>query len=312
MKERNFFKLLEDQWTDKKFVCVGLDTDVRSPKFPQHIKHALEETRMLDFNRRIVDATKDIVCAYKPNSAFYERLGRHGIRALAETIAYINEVAPHVPVILDFKRGDIDNTNEGYVDFAFEYNGADAITVHPYLGPEAMRPFLAQKEKGVFVLCRTSNKGAGEYQDLEVKMTDERFSRLYQGQPADIERFGVPPTLPLYQYVAHTVAARSTGWNANHNCGVVVGATYPEQLAEVRRIVRDMPILIPGIGAQGGDLEATVKAGKDSRNRGMIINSSRGIIFASSGEDFAEAARQETIKLDKAIMACLSQEVASC
>jgi len=193
---------------------------------------------------------------------------------LANTIKFIHQVAPEVPVILDAKRADIGNTNKGYVQAAFEELGVDAITVHPYLGKEALQPFLNRGDKGVFVLVRTSNPGAGEFQDLQVN-----------GEP-------------LYQIVARQVA---TEWNKNNNCGVVVGATYPEELLLIRQVVGDMPILIPGIGAQGGDVEKTVRAGKDSRGRGMIINSSRGIIFASAESDFPLAARRETIKLKNMI-----------
>ena len=236
---------------------------------------------ILSFNRKIIDATKDVVCAYKPNTAFYEKYGIPGLSALYETIAYIHEVAPDVPVILDAKRADIGNTNADYAEAAFEYLRADAITVHPYLGAEALAPFLDRANKGIIVLCRTSNPGAGEFQDLPVN-----------GEP-------------LYRFVAHRV---SSEWNKNGNCALVVGATYPDELREVRGLVGDMPILIPGIGTQGGDLEKTVSAGKDSRGKGMIVNSSRGIIFASPGDDFADAARHETVKLHNSIIRCLQTE----
>lgn len=234
-----------------------------------------------------MEATKDLVCAYKPNLAFYR--GASGKEVLSETIEYISTVTQNVPVILDAKYADIGNTNDGYVEEAFGYFGADAVTVHPYLGAEAMKPFLERTDKGVIVLCRTSNPGAGEFQDMQV----------YQ----DSDAFAGTGSKPLYERVARNV---SYSWNYNDNCAVVVGATYPDELARVRRLVGDMPILIPGIGAQGGDLEATVRTGRNSRGQGMIINSSRGIIFASSGEDFAAAARAETIKLHNAITACLT------
>lgn len=270
--KRNFMELLRAQWAKGKFVCVGLDSEY--DKIPKsfalfHGGFGLGSI-ITKFNKKIVEATVGIVCAYKPNFAFYVAHGEDGIKALHETIAYIHMVAPDVPVILDAKVADIGNTNNGYVQMAFEYLQADAITVHPYLGQEALRPFLDCKDKGVIVICRTSNPGASEFQgDNDV-------------------------TWPLYKIVAEHVTKK---WNKNGNCALVVGATYPEELAEVRKIVGDMPILIPGIGAQGGDVEKTVKAGKDSNNEGMIINSSRGIIFASKNEDFAEAARHETIKL---------------
>ena len=242
------------------------------------------------FNRAIVDATKDIAGSYKLNSSFYEAHGAEGLAALHRTITDIRNIAPDVPVILDAKRGDIGNTNNGYVQMAFDYLNVDAITVPPYLGGESLQPFLARPEKGIIVLCRTSNLGAGEFQDLEVSAYWENTAH----------------PMKLYEYIALRV---SNDWNENGNCGLVVGATYPEELASVRRIVGDMPILIPGIGAQGGDLEKTVQAGKNTRGQGMIINSSRGIIFASNGPDFAEAARRETLKLHEAITQCLSSPV---
>jgi len=277
MNKRNFMALLRARWDKRNFVCVGLDPDLT--KIPQFMRSEYVADIIVNFNNSIVSATKDLVCAYKPNVAFYEAYGSAGITGLRRTIEYINAVAPDVPVILDAKRADIGNTNAGYVDAAFKYFGADAITVHPYLGAEALQPFLDCEDKGVIVLCRTSNKGAGEFQDKSVSV--------------------VPGcNMPLYQYVARQVA---TEWNKNNNCLIVVGATYPEELAQVRQIVGDMPILISGIGAQGGDVEKTVLAGKDSRGQGMIINSSRGIIYASSGPDFAEAAREETFKLHNLI-----------
>jgi len=287
---RNFRELLEAKWEEGKFICVGLDSDWS--KIPEcitlqmHGSHDPTYHAIRSFNEAIVDATRELVCAYKPNIAFYESHSESGLRALRETIKYIHKVAPDVPVILDAKRADIDNTNLGYVHSAFDELKADAVTVHPYLGAQALKPFLDQKDKGIIVLCRTSNKGAGEFQDLPV------------------ETNLVPPMelMPLYQCVAMRVAKE---WDWNGNCAVVVGATYPEELKIVRGIVGDMPILIPGIGAQGGDLEKTVHAGKNSRGRGMIINSSRGIIFASNGEDFAEAARCSALKLHEQIQKCL-------
>lgn len=274
MSDRNFRQMLENQWTRGNFVCVGLDSEFG--KIPESARKSGNECEVsipntvVAFNRAIVEATKDLVCAYKPNAAFYEAHGAEGMAALHRTIADIHAIAPDVPVILDAKRADIGNTNAGYVEAAFSFLQADAITVHPYLGAEALQPFLARADKGVIVLCRTSNPGAGEFQDLSVN-----------GEP-------------LYRFVARRV---SSEWNKNGNCALVVGATYPDELREVRGLVGDMPILIPGIGAQGGDVEKTVTAGKDSHGQGMIINSSRGIIFASKGADFAEAARRETNKL---------------
>src|SRR3989344_2941863 len=260
MAERNFREMLEAQWEQGKFLCVGLDSDYE--KLPEVVKGDSVRESIVAFNRSLVDATKAHVCAYKPNSAFYEAYGDQGVAALRETISYIRDSAPEVPVVLDAKRADIGNTNEGYAVAVFDHLRADAVTVHPYLGGEALSPFLQRKEKGIFILCRTSNSGAGEFQDLEVQGTS------------------------LYKVVARRTME---AWNGNENCGVVVGATYPEELREVRAIVGDMPILIPGVGVQGGDLIKTIHAGKDSCGRGMIICASRAVIFASSGEDFAEA-----------------------
>ena len=274
--ERNFRDLLEAQWDAGKFLCVGLDSDF--DKIPQSARLDGVRETLIGFNRSIIDATKDIAGAYKPNPAFYEPHGELGWSALQQTIAYIHEVAPDMPVILDAKRADIGNTNSGYATSAFENLNADAITVHPYMGSESLAPFFAWKDRGIIVLCRTSNPGAGEIQDLKV-----------DGEP-------------LYRVVARLLASK---WNTNGNCCAMVGATYPDELREVRAIVGDMPILIAGIGAQDGDLEKTVRSGKDKRKRGMIINVSRSIIFASSGGDFAGAARAKATVFDGAIRAAL-------
>lgn len=241
------------KWNEGKFVCIGLDSDYS--KIPSSFKknRSTEET-IFKFNKTIIDATADLVCAYKPQSAFYEAFGDEGWRALKKTVHYIKENFPDIPVILDAKRGDIGSTNEAYAKAIFDDLGADALTVHPYLGKEALESFLKRADKTIFVLIRTSNPGAGEFQDLIVK------GKL------------------LYQLVAEHVAQ---DWNKNGNCAVVVGATYPEELKKVREIVGDMPILVPGIGAQGGDLENTIKNGLNSKKQGLIISSSRGIIFAS-------------------------------
>jgi len=278
MAERNFRQLLEAQWEQGKFLCVGLDSDFE--KIPEAVRQAGVGETIVAFNRAIVDATKDLVCAYKPNPAFYEAHGDEGWKALRATIQYINDAAPTVPVILDAKRADIGNTNNGYAESAFDHLHADAITVHPYFGSDALTSFFERTEKGIIILCRSSNPGSGEIQNLKVD--------------------GVP----LYQIIAHMAAGP---WNANGNCAVMVGATYPEELAEVRTIVGDMPILIPGVGTQGGDLEKTVAAGKDSRGRGMIISVSRAVIFASDGADFAGRAREKATALHGAIKAALVQ-----
>lgn len=278
MAERNFRELLEAQWGEGKFLCVGLDSDFE--KIPEAARIDGVRETIVAFNRSVVDATKDLVCAYKPNSAFYEAHGDEGWKALRATIQYINDTAPQVPVILDSKRADIGNTNNGYVASAFDHLHADAITVNPYPGREALLPFLERKDKGVIVWCRTSNEGAGEFQDLQV-----------DGEP-------------LYRIVARHVAEK---WNENGNCALVVGATYPEELRAVREVAGDIPILIPAIGTQGGDVEKTVAAGKDSRGKGMIISASRAVIFASNGADFAEQAREKATALHGAIKAALVQ-----
>lgn len=273
-----FLEKLEYCWQRDTMLCVGLDSDYE--QLPAIVKaHRSIEEALFRFNRDIIDATHDLVCAYKPNVAFYEAQGDAGFRALIRTVQYIHEQYPGIPVILDAKRGDIGSTNQGYVQSAFDVICADAITVHPYLGKEALAPLLARREKGIIVLAKTSNPGSGEFQDLPIG----------------------PAREPLYQVVARHVAQE---WNDNGNCALVVGATYPEELRQVRALVGDMPILIPGIGAQGGELAATVAAGKDSRGRGMIINSARGIIFASHDSDFAAAALGAAERLSREINTC--------
>jgi len=251
---QTFLDKLKRKWEENKFVCVGLDQGE------------------FEFNKNIIDQTADLVCAYKPQSAFYETEGTTGVEALKKTIQYIREKDPGIPIILDAKRGDIGNTNKAYVKTIFDDLGVDAVTVHPYLGKESLEPFLNRADKGIIVLVKTSNPGAGEFQDLETG-----------GKP-------------LYQIVAKHVA---NDWNKNNNCAVVVGATYPEELKKVREIVGDMPILVPGVGAQGGDLEATIKNGLNSKKQGLIISSSRGIIFAPNP-------REATLKLHQEIVSSLS------
>lgn len=288
----SFMEKLAARWDEGYFVCVGLDSDHRKIPDVGPMQKAAYDAHpwpyaavQLAFNKAIVDATADIVCAYKPNSAFYEALGWRGVKALEETIAYIAQEYPHIPVILDAKRADIGNTNEGYEKFAFDQCRADAITVHPYLGQEALKPLLDRTDKGVIVLCRTSNTGAGEFQDLQVTLQGR------PDKPYDYDEY----TEPVYQIVARHVAGN---WNANGNCAVVVGATYPDELAKVREIVGNMPILIPGLVTQGGEIEPTVKAGQTKDGRGMINNLSRSVIFASKGEGFAQAAREVVLDVN--------------
>ncbi len=251
---------------NNSLVCVGLDSDFG--KLPTHLKS--KQYPQFEFNKAIIDATYDVVCAYKPNSAFYEARGADGIKDLKMTIDYLKTVYPEVVTILDAKRGDMGETTKNYVKYVFDYLGVDAVTLHVYLGQEAQRGFLERTDKGCIFLCRTSNPGAGEFQDLAI-----------DGEP-------------LYRHVAKKVVKE---WNGNGNCLLVTGATYPEELAAVRKISGEMTFLVPGIGVQGGDVEKTVKAGLNSQKAGMIINSSRGIIFASKGEDFAEKARKETMSM---------------
>lgn len=290
---RNFMELLRAKWAEGKFVCVGLDSDVS--KIPSGnipgAESMLPGSMQSEFNRRIVDATKDLVVAYKPNSAFYEDVGHEGWFALRDTVRYIHEVAPEVPVILDYKRADIGNTNLGYITSAFEYFYADAVTVNPYLGQEALQPFLDIKDKGIVVLCRTSNPGAGEFQNLPVHISNEELTFLTSRSAGVKFSFSLDKCSNTYFY-NHVAYRVSQHWNANGNCAVVVGATYPQELAEIRAIVGDMPILIPGVGKQGGDLEAAVRAGRDSKGERIIVNEARSVIFASSGPDFADAARK--------------------
>lgn len=302
---RNFMQLLQARWDEGKFVCVGLDS--ATAKLPNHLqdeRYAPYSAQRV-FNYAIIQATSDFVCAYKPNLAFYR--GASGKHALRDTIAHIHDSAPGVPVILDAKQADIGSTNDEYVAEDFDWYGADAVTVHPYLGMEAMKSFLDQKDKGVIVLARTSNPGAGEFQDRIVRPTKNEIEAWdlprpykYTGFDEDSEFY---PEMPLYQLVAYRV---SREWNYNGNCAVVAGATYPDELAQIRKIVGDMAILIPGIGTQGGDLEATVRAGANARKQGMIINGGSAVIFASKGEDFAGVARAATLDLHNNITAVLA------
>ncbi|MEK7622357.1 MAG: orotidine-5'-phosphate decarboxylase [Patescibacteria group bacterium] len=230
---------------NNSLLCVGLDQGE------------------FEFNQKIIDQTHDLVCAYKPNFAFYEALGIRGWENLQKTVSYIQEKHPEIVTIADAKRADIGNTNNGYVKAIFDELKFDAITINPYFGQEAVQPFLDRKDKGIIILCKTSNPGSGEFQDL------------------------------VWEKVAKNVASE---WNKNKNCLLVVGATYPEELKKVREIVGEMTLLVPGIGAQGGDVEKTVKAGLNSAKAGMIINSSRGIIFAENPGLEAQKLRDEINK----------------
>jgi len=264
-----FAQQLEGAWKkNDSLVCVGLDPEIE--RFPAHIRK--EPSPIFQFNRSIIDATADLVCAYKPQFAHYAAYEAED--QLERTIEYIHRVHPGIPVILDAKRGDIGNTAERYAIEAFERYGADAVTVNPYLGGDSLEPFLRHAERGVLILCRTSNPGAGDLQDL-----------MIEGRP-------------LYQVVAELAARR---WNSRGNCLLVVGATYPRELAEVRALVGEMPLLVPGVGAQGGDVEQVVASGRTRSGTGLVISSSRAILYASAGEDFARAARAATASLREKI-----------
>src|SRR5690606_29308873 len=215
--------------------------------------------------RDIADATAQYACAFKPQIAHFAALGAEG--DLERLVAHLRACHPGVPVILDAKRGDIGSTAQRYAAEAFDRYAADAVMVNPYLGRDSVQPFLDRADRGVVILCRTSNPGAGDLQDLPVRTPGG-------------ER-------PLYQHVAETIAR---DWNGNGNCALVVGATWPEQLREVRAIVGDMPLLVPGVGAQGGDVEAVVRNAVSKDGTGLMVSSSRAILYASSGDDYAEAA----------------------
>jgi orotidine-5'-phosphate decarboxylase len=276
-------RLARAQQISGSLVCVGLDPD--PAKLPRDLVRAQELSAAQDvfaggrppaalplvaFNHRIIDATADIAAAYKPQIAFYSALGAED--QLLASIRYIRQRAPHALIILDAKRNDIGNTAEAYAREAFDRYDADAVTVSPYMGEDSVRPFLARPDRGAILLCRTSNPGAKDFQDLVVD------------------------GLPLYRRVAERAAGR---WNQHRNLMLVVGATYPREMAELRQAHPDVPFLVPGIGAQGGDLEATLAAGLDSRGAGLLINSSRNIIYAGGGSP--DAIRAAAAELHAAI-----------
>ena len=272
MKNRPLFtEQLAHAWSSQdSMLCVGLDPDPK--QFPASIKG--KGGAILAFCREIVDATADLVCAFKPQIAYFSAHGAED--QLAQLIDHIHRQHPQVPVILDSKRGDIGSTAQQYAIEAFDRYQADAVTVNPYMGFDSVEPYLKYVNKGVIVLCRTSNPGGSDLQFLEVNekgQTDKEF---------------------LYQRVARLASSQ---WNKTGQLGLVVGATFPEEIAKVREIVGEMPLLIPGIGAQGGDIPATVQAGTipNAPGTGMIINSSRAILYASQDGNFADAARQAAI-----------------
>jgi len=260
-------KLLAASRRNNSLLCIGLDPD----------PGLMPRVGFLDFIKAVVDATADLVCAYKPNLAFYEALGVDGLELLQKTIEHIPD---DMPIIGDGKRGDIGNTAKAYATALFVTFGFDAATVSPYLGFDSVEPFTEYKDKGVFILCRTSNPGAGDFQGL----VDARG-------------------MPLYE----AVARKAREWNVHDNIGLVVGATYPEELKRIRQLCPEMLLLIPGIGAQGGDLVSAVEYGVDARGEKAIIVVSRQILYASRGEAFAEAARQSAQELRDRIGNLVSQ-----
>jgi orotidine-5'-phosphate decarboxylase len=258
----NFINKLNAAWTaNDSLLCVGLDPDM--DKLPAQFRQ--DPNGIFNFCKEIIDATADLACSFKPQIAYFAALSAE--RQLEDICAYAREHYPHIPLILDSKRGDIGATARQYAREAYDRYGADAVTVSPYMGSDSVEPYMEWADRGVIILCRTSNAGGSDLQFLNV-----------DGKP-------------LYQHVARLVAEK---WNANGQCALVVGATFPEELAQVRAIIGDMPLLVPGVGAQGGDVAATVKAGRTANGTGMMINSSRAILYAAQqpGEDFAMAARR--------------------
>ncbi|WP_243656750.1 orotidine-5'-phosphate decarboxylase [Paucimonas lemoignei] len=269
-----FIDKLTAAWTgNDSLLCIGLDPDIQ--KLPEELQE--EPDAIYAFCKDIIDDTADLVCAFKPQIAYFAALGAE--EELEAICRYIREQYPHIPIVLDAKRGDIGATAEQYAREAFERYRADAVTVNPYMGFDSVAPYLEWKDRGVIVLCRTSNPGGSDLQFLDVG-----------GKP-------------LYQHVAQLVADK---WNTNGQCGLVVGATFPKEIEEVRRIVGDMPLLVPGIGAQGGDIAATVAAGRTAAGTGMMINSSRAILYAKKvGEEtYAGAARRVAQETRDAINSC--------
>jgi orotidine-5'-phosphate decarboxylase len=266
-----FVARLAQAWKEQdSLACVGLDPLIE--RLPAHI--AGEPSPIFQFNKAIIDATADLVCAYKPQFAHYAAYEAED--QLERTIEYIHRSHPGIPVILDAKRGDVGSTAEKYAIEAFERYGADAVTVNPYLGGDSLEPFLRYEDRGIIILCRTSNPGGRDLQDLNVG-----------GRK-------------LYEVVAELTAAR---WNSRGNCLLVVGATVPQELAQVRTIAGSIPFLVPGVGAQGGDIRLAVEMGQTAAGTGLIVSSSRAILHASTGLDFAAAARSATLALRDAINA---------
>jgi len=272
-RSNTFNQQLQSAWASQgSMLCVGFDPDPK--RLPADLQGNAEG--FFEFCREIADATADLVCAFKPQFAYFA--SQRAEAQLEKLIKHLKDKHPHIPVILDSKRGDIGSTADHYALEAFDRYGADAVTVNPYMGFDTIEPYLKYAGKGVIVLCRTSNPGGSDLQFLNVAPNGE----------------------PLYLHVAKLAAQQ---WNSSGQISLVVGATFPEEIAKVRAIVGEMPLLIPGIGAQGGDIDATVSAGKiaDKPGAGMIINSSRAILYASSGSDFAQAAREVALSTRDAL-----------
>lgn len=267
--KQSFMNALQQIWeTNNSLVCVGLDSELS--KIPEVCRTAPHP--LFAFNKAIIDATHDCVCAYKPQIAYYAAYGAED--QLEMTIRYIHDQYPMIPVILDAKRGDIGSTAQMYAQEAFQRYAADAVTVNPFMGSDTLQPFLSYKDKGVIVLCKTSNPGSSDIQNC-----------LVAGKE-------------IYKIIAQKAQLQ---WNSNNNVMLVIGATYPEEIAMVRQIAPHIPFLVPGVGAQGGDVAQVVKKGKTTNGAGLVINSSRAIIYASKSGDFADAARKKTIALQKQI-----------
>jgi orotidine-5'-phosphate decarboxylase len=257
-----FLEQLQSAWArNDSLVCVGLDPELE--RFPEQLSGSASP--IFQFNRAIIDATADLVCAYKPQFAHYAAYEAED--QLERTIEYIHQHHPGIPVILDSKRGDVGHTASRYAIEAFERYGADAVTVNPYLGTDSLEPFLAYEDRGVIILCRTSNAGADDLQDLDTGAGK------------------------VFEVVARLAASR---WNTRGNCALVVGATYPRDLARVRALTGDMPFLVPGVGAQGGDVQAVITNGQTPAGEGLMVNSSRAILYAASDDTWIEAARNAT------------------
>jgi len=269
-------KLKSIQAKNNSIISLGLDLDTK--KMPNDYVGSIK--KMFDYVHRLIDATSDKVCAYKPNIAFFERFGADGLSLLKQIV---QRVPDDIPVIVDCKRGDIGNTASHYAAAMFEWLEADWVTINPYMGYDSIRPFIENKEKGAFVLCLTSNTGSKDFQHL------------------------VSDGMPLYRHVAEKVKY----WNKDNNCGLVVGATQPEELKEIRSAAGDMPILIPGVGAQGGDLETAVLNGTANFTKPALINVSRSVLYASLELDFAQRAREELTKLNDAVNAVRGSQLVS-